>query len=51
MNCTALLFKYLSDHIDVTPLFNRKYPLDFLLNLTYNHKCKWHSVRKKTHDF
>lgn len=50
MNCTALLFRYLSDHIGVTSLFNRKYSIDFLLNLAYNHIHQWHSVRKKTHD-
>lgn len=50
MNCTALLFRYLSDHIGVTSLFNRKYSVDFLLNLAYNHVHQWHSVRKKTHD-
>ena len=27
MNCTALLFRYLSDHIGVTSLFNRKYSM------------------------
>ena len=48
MNCTALLFRYLSDHIGVTSLFNRKYSIDFLLNLAYNHIHQWHSVRKKT---
>lgn len=50
MNCTALLFRYLSDHIGVTSLFNRKYSIDFLLHLAYNHIHQWHSVRKKTHD-
>jgi len=50
MNCTALLFRYLSDHIGVTSLFNRKHSIDFLLNLAYNHIHQWHSVRKKTHD-